>query len=87
MQARTRVEIPGPATHPRRRFVSPTSEGDADVWAPPMPKAAREGLERALCGVLARRYPGQRFAMKRQLDTPSKRPTAAGDADGLEDAA
>lgn len=43
-----------------------------------MPQEAREALERALCGVLERRYPGRRFAMKDQLDTLGHRPTAAG---------
>jgi hypothetical protein len=43
----------------------------------PMPQEARERLERALCGVLERRYPGRRFAMKDQLDTLSHRATAA----------
>ena len=38
---------------------------------------ARERLERALCSVLERRYPGRRFAMKDQLDTLSHRATAA----------
>ena len=44
----------------------------------PMSQVAREALERALCGVLERRYPGRRFAMKDQLDTLSHRSTAAG---------
>jgi hypothetical protein len=56
-----------------------------------MPQEAREGLERALCGVLARRYPGRRFAMKDQLDTLSHRAaaarTTAANTDGLKDAA
>jgi hypothetical protein len=57
----------------------------------PMPQEARERLERALCGVLERRYPGRRFAMKGQLDTLSHRAaaarTTAANTDGLKDAA
>src|ERR1019366_8646291 len=59
--------------------------------ARPMPQEARERLERALCGVLERRYPGRRFAMKDQLDTLSHRAaaarTTAANTDGLKDAA
>jgi hypothetical protein len=43
----------------------------------PMPQEARQALERALCGVLERRHPGRRFAMKDQLDTLSHRSPAA----------
>lgn len=57
----------------------------------PLPQEARERLERALCGVLERRYPGRRFAMKDQLDTLTHRPaaarTTAANTDGLKDAA
>jgi hypothetical protein len=57
----------------------------------PMPQEARERLERALCGVLERRYPGRRFAMKDQLDTLGHRPAAArtttANTHGLKDAA
>lgn len=56
-----------------------------------MPSEAREALERALCGVLERRYPGRRFAVKDQLDTLGHRATtsraAASDADASKDAA
>lgn len=56
-----------------------------------MPREARERLERALCGVLERRYPGRRFAMKDQLDTLGHRPAAArtttANTHGLKDAA
>jgi hypothetical protein len=57
----------------------------------PMPQEAREALERALCGVLERRYPGRRFAMKDQLDSLSHRAaaarTTAANTDALKDAA
>jgi hypothetical protein len=57
----------------------------------PVPQEARERLERALCGVLERRYPGRRFAMKDQLDTLGHRPAAArtttANTHGLKDAA
>jgi Integrase core domain len=57
----------------------------------PMPQEAREGLERALCRVLERRYSGRRFAMKDQLDALSHRSAAAraaaANTDGLKDAA
>jgi len=56
-----------------------------------MPQEARERLERALCGVLERRYPGRRFAMKDQLDSLSHRAAAArataANTDALKDAA
>jgi hypothetical protein len=50
-----------------------------------MPAVARERLERALCGVLERRYPGLRFAMKGESDARGQGAAPAGDADGLED--
>lgn len=53
----------------------------------PMPPAALEALERALCGVLERRYPGRRFAMKDELDSLGDWRAPAADADDLEDAA
>jgi hypothetical protein len=57
----------------------------------PMPREAREALERALCRVLERRYPGRRFAIKDQLDTLSHRAaaadTTAANTDRLKDAA
>jgi hypothetical protein len=56
-----------------------------------MPQEARERLERALCGVLERRYPGRRFAMKDQLDPLGHRAAAArtttANTHGLKDAA
>jgi hypothetical protein len=85
-----RKNTPNPPVRPTRRIASATSEGRSGVWRP-MPQEARERLERALCGVLERRYPGRRFAMKDQLDTLSHRPaaacTTAANTHGLKDAA
>ncbi len=50
-----------------------------------MPAVARERLERALCGVLERRYPGQRFTMKGEQDARGQGSASTGDADGLKD--
>jgi hypothetical protein len=86
MRALAPKNTPSSPARPARRAASPAREGRSDVWGP-MPQEAREGLERALCGVLARRYPGQRFAMKRQLDAAGQRPAPATDADALKDAA
>jgi hypothetical protein len=86
MRALARKNSPSPPAQPARRIASPANDGGSDVCGP-MPQEAREGLERALCGVLARRYPGQRFAMKRQLDAAGQRSAPAADADGLKDAA
>jgi hypothetical protein len=85
--AQQRSARPSTRSTPRRvRHVEARRESRG-----PMPEAAREALERALCGVLERRYPGQRFAMKDQLDSlgdrPVAPPAAAGDTDGLKDAA
>ena len=74
----------------RMSRLTTSSPGDGDR-AGGMPAVARERLERALCRVLERRYPGRRFAMKDQLDTLSHRAaaarTTAADTDGLKDAA
>lgn len=73
----------------RRRYESRLAVATPEARA--MPREARERLERALCGVLERRYPGRRFAMKDQLDTLSHRAaatrTTAANTDGLKDAA
>lgn len=69
-----------------RRIASPANER-APAARGPMPQEAREGLERALCGVLERRHPGRRFAMKRELDPSGERPASAADAHSLKDAA
>jgi hypothetical protein len=50
-----------------------------------MPAMARERLERALCGVLERRYPGLRFTVKGELDAGGQGAASAGDADSLKD--
>ncbi len=79
-----------------QRSANKPSRSDRSALRPaavtrPMPQEAREALERALCSVLERRYPGRRFAMKDQLDTLGHRPTAAAttaaNPHGLKDAA
>lgn len=90
MGALTRKTAPSPPVRSARRPASPAGDDLWDVRGP-MPREAREGLERALCGVLERRYPGRRFAMKDQLDTLGHRPTStrttASNTDRLKDAA
>ena len=87
----TRVRPPSPAQKLSRPGRYEPRLAVATPEARPMPREARERLERALCGVLERRYPGRRFAMKDQLDTLSHRATAArmttANTDGLKDAA
>jgi len=48
-----------------------------------MPAMARERLERALCGVLERRYPERRFTMKGDVDAGRQGAASLGDAHGL----
>ena len=50
-----------------------------------LPAVARERLERALCGVLERRHPGRRFAVKGEVDAGGQGAAPASDADGLKD--
>jgi hypothetical protein len=50
-----------------------------------MPAVARARLERALCSVLERRYPGQRFTMKGEQDAGGQGSASTGDADRLKD--
>ncbi len=87
----TRVRPPSPAQKLSRPGRYAPRLAVATPEARPMPQEARERLERALCGLLERRYPGRRFAMKDQLDTLSHRATAArmttANTDGLKDAA
>jgi len=54
-----------------------------DGGSGPMPQEARERLERALCGVLERRYPGLRFTMKGEVDARRQRAAPLSDAHGL----
>jgi hypothetical protein len=67
------------------RHAARAAKVEPEAWSP-MPQEARDRLERALCGVLERRYPGLRFAMKRELDAVGKRAAPSGDANRLKDA-
>src|SRR5580693_2731408 len=74
----------GRSSRPRDVEIGPVGyrAGGAADHPRPMPPLAREGLERALCRVLERRYPGVRFAMKDELDAAGQRAASSGDTDG-----